>query len=152
MVVPAAPTDNEDFFNLRRFVDAQEPIYATALGELSRGHKQTHWIWFVFPQVDGLGKSAMAHRYAIKSRAEADAYLAHPVLGPRLLECTETILDHPDLTAHDIFGSPDDMKFRSCLTLFELVDGGPTFSEALTGFFDGKRDPATLSIFAGWKN
>jgi uncharacterized protein (DUF1810 family) len=137
-------------FDLERFVSAQQPVIDTVLVELRQGRKQSHWIWFVFPQVDGLGSSSMARQYAIKSRAEAAAYLAHPVLGARLLECTETVVAHTRKSAHDIFGSPDDLKFCSSMTLFEQAGGGPAFARALDQFFNGKRDDRTLAIFNGW--
>ena len=129
---------------LHRFVDAQAGLYADALGELRAGRKRTHWMWFVFPQIEGLGHSAMAQRYAIASRAEAAAYLAHDVLGPRLREATQAMLDVPGRTAHEILGSPDDVKFRSCLTLFDAIAPNDVFDRALVRFYGGKRDPATL--------
>jgi len=141
-----------DGFDLQRFVDAQQPLYQSVLSELTQGRKRTHWIWFIFPQVAGLGASPMAQHYAIKSRAEAEAYLAHPILGVRLLECTETVMQHSSRTAHEIFGSPDDLKFRSSLTLFDLAGGGASFSEGLRLFYGGKRDPSTVSIFSNWKS
>jgi uncharacterized protein (DUF1810 family) len=113
-----------DRFNLRRFAVAQQAIYANVLAELKSGRKQTHWIWFIFPQVDGLGRSSTAKHYAIKSRDEAVAYLAKPLLGARLAECTKLVLDVPKKSAHEIFGSPDDVKFRSSMTLFDAVGGG----------------------------
>jgi uncharacterized protein (DUF1810 family) len=137
-------------FDLDRFVSAQQPVYEAVLAELQQGRKQTHWIWFVFPQVDGLGSSSTARHYAIKSRAEAVAYLAHPLLGVRLLECTETVLAHSRKSAHEIFGSPDDLKFCSSMTLFERARGGPAFGRALDLFFGGKRDAKTLAIFNDW--
>jgi uncharacterized protein (DUF1810 family) len=137
-------------FDLDRFVSAQRPVYEAVLAELRQGRKQTHWIWFVFPQVDGLGSSSTARHYAIKSRAEAAAYLAHPVLGVRLLECTETVLAHSRRSAHDIFGSPDDLKFCSSMTLFERAGGSPGFGRALDQFFGGERDSKTLAIFNNW--
>jgi uncharacterized protein (DUF1810 family) len=129
---------------LHRFVEAQASIYAGALEELRAGRKRTHWMWFVFPQVAGLGHSAMAQRYAVASHAEALAYLAHDTLGPRLRECTQAVLDVRGRTAHEIFGSPDDVKFRSCMTLFDAIAPGDVFDEALARFYAGQRDPATL--------
>src|SRR3954463_10902527 len=111
----------EDPFELRRFVEAQNPIYQRVCQELSRGRKETHWMWFIFPQLRGLGHSAMAHRYGIASQAEAEAYLRHPMLGPRLRECTRLVNEVEGRTIHQIFGSPDDLKFRSCMTLFSLA-------------------------------
>jgi uncharacterized protein (DUF1810 family) len=111
-----------DDFNLQRFVQAQQPVYAAALAELKGGRKQSHWMWFVFPQVAGLGRSTMAKHYAIRSRNQAVAYLGSPLLGTRLAECTRAVLDVEGRSAHDIFGSPDDLKFRSSMTLFDTVD------------------------------
>src|SRR5437764_10712569 len=108
----------DDPFNLQRFVDAQAGIYAQALGELRAGCKQSHWMWFIFPQIAGLGFSPTAQHYAIGSLAEAGAYLAHPQLGPRLRETTAAVMAVAGRTAHQIFGSPDDLKFRSSMTLF----------------------------------
>ena len=134
-----------DPFDLERFVEAQERVMEAVRIELSRGRKTSHWMWFVFPQIQGLGHSAMAQRYAITSLAEAAAYLDHPVLGPRLRELTSLVAAVPDRSAHEIFGSPDDMKFRSSMTLFaEAAPDQPVFRHALERFFQGKPDPATL--------
>jgi uncharacterized protein (DUF1810 family) len=137
-------------FDLERFVSAQQPVYATALAELKAGAKRSHWMWFVFPQAEGLGHSEMASRYAIRSLDEAAAYFAHPLLGTRLMECTRAMLDAQG-TAHSILGSPDDLKFRSSMSLFGAVDAGPLYREALRRFFDGKKDPATMRIIEGWR-
>ena len=138
---------DSDPFRLQRFIDAQEGVHARALDELRAGRKTTHWMWFVFPQVAGLGSSAMAQRYAIGSLEEARAYLAHPVLGPRLVECTEAVLSHSDRTAHDILGSPDDVKLRSSMTLFVLVAGPESvFQRVLDAFFDGETDQRTVDL------
>ena len=137
-----------DPFDLERFLKAQEPVFRAVLGELARGRKETHWIWFVFPQIAGLGFSAMSQRYAIGSRAEAEAYLAHPILGPRLIECTRLVLAVEGRTIHAILGAPDDTKFRSSMTLFGVVSNEPVFSEALARYFAGERDGATLDILA----
>jgi uncharacterized protein (DUF1810 family) len=137
-----------DPFDLERFVRAQDPVYRDIQGELTRGRKQSHWMWFVFPQVAGLGFSAMSQRYAIASRAEACAYLAHPVLGPRLIECTRLVLAVEGRTINAIFGAPDDAKFRSSMTLFDAVSDDPVFDEALARYFSGERDRATLDILA----
>lgn len=136
-----------DPFDLNRFVQAQNPVYRDVLGELTRGRKQSHWMWFVFPQVAGLGVSTMSQRYAIGSRAEAEAYLAHPVLGPRLIECTRLVLAVEGRT-NAILGAPDDAKFRSSMTLFSAVSDEPVFGEALARYFAGERDGATLEILA----
>ncbi|MBW7968345.1 DUF1810 domain-containing protein [Bradyrhizobium sp. BR 10289] len=137
-----------DPFGLDRFVQAQNPVFSAVRGELARGRKQSHWMWFVFPQVAGLGFSAMSQRYAIGSQAEAEAYLAHPVLGPRLIECTRLVLAVEGRTINAILGPPDDAKFRSSMTLFEAVSDEPIFGDALTRYFAGERDAATLEILA----
>ena len=134
--------------DLERFLKAQEPVFRTVLTELGQGRKQSHWMWFVFPQIAGLGFSAMSQRYAIGSRAEAKAYLAHPVLGPRLVECTRLVLAVQGRTINAIFGAPDDAKFRSSMTLFGAVSDDPVFDEALAKYFAGERDGATLEILA----
>ena len=121
-------------FDLERFVTAQAPVFATVLNELKAGRKRSHWMWFVFPQLRGLGQSAMATRYGIGSLAEAQAYLAHPLLGPRLMECTRTVLAIEGRSLHAIFGSPDDLKFCSSMTLFSLAAEGETmFRRRSTG-------------------
>jgi uncharacterized protein (DUF1810 family) len=135
-----------DSFDLQRFVQAQEPVYREVTNELSRGRKRTHWMWFVFPQIAGLGFSAMAQRFAIGTRAEAVAYLDHDILGPRLIECTRRVLTVSEKTITDILGSPDDTKFRSCMTLFDAVTQQEIFAEAIGTFFPDGRDPATLAI------
>lgn len=137
-----------DPFDLNRFVQAQNTVFGAVQAELSRGRKQTHWMWFVFPQVAGLGFSAMSQRYAIGSRAEAEAYLAHPVLGPRLIECTRLVLAIGGRTINAILGAPDDSKFRSSMTLFGAVSDEPVFDDALAKYFAGERDGATLEILA----
>jgi uncharacterized protein (DUF1810 family) len=132
---------------LDRFVQAQAAVYPTALRELSAGRKRTHWIWYIFPQLAGLGFSERSHFYGLASLAEAAAYLAHPVLGPRLVECTAAMLGHGDATALEILGSPDDMKFQSSMTLFGRVAGAdPVFAAALGQFFDGREDRRTLAL------
>ncbi len=139
--------EKPDDFNLGRFVDAQAPVYARALAELRRGYKESHWMWFVFPQLAGLGRSGTALLYAIGSLAEARAYLAHPTLGPRLIECTQALLAHRDRGAEAIFGPVDAMKLRSSMTLFEAAgDDAGTFVEALDSFFGGARDAVTLRL------
>ena len=133
-----------DPHQLNRFVEAQDGVYLAALAELARGHKATHWMWFVFPQIAGLGHSAMAQRYAIRSVDEARAYLAHPVLGPRLVEATRTVTAAPG-SAEAIMGGIDAVKLRSSLTLFAAVaDDASPFQAALDRFFGGERDPETL--------
>ena len=133
-------------FDLERFVRAQNPVIDRVTKELRAGAKRSHWMWFVFPQIAGLGSSSMAERYAIANLDEARAYLAHPVLGKRLRECTEIVLGVEGRSAHDIFGWPDDMKFRSSMTLFaRAADDPATFAAALAKYFDGKEDEATLA-------
>jgi uncharacterized protein (DUF1810 family) len=135
----------DDPYNLSRFVSAQDPVMPQVLAELGAGRKASHWMWFVFPQIAGLGSSPTAQRYAIADRAEARAYLAHPILGPRLRQCTELVLATNGRSANAIFGSPDDVKFRSSMTLFAAVAEDPAlFDQALARFFGGARDPATL--------
>jgi uncharacterized protein (DUF1810 family) len=131
-------------FDLGRFVTAQDAVYGQVRAELGAGRKASHWMWFVFPQLEGLGRSAMAQHYAIASAAEARAYWAHPVLGPRLAQCTELVLAVEGRSAHQIFGAPDDLKFRSCMTLFARATGAPVFSRALEKFFGGEPDPRTI--------
>jgi uncharacterized protein (DUF1810 family) len=141
---------DDDTFDLGRFVAAQEGIYEQALAEIRRGRKTSHWMWFVFPQIDGLGFSAMSRRYAIRSRAEADAYLRHPTLGPRLVACAESVLGVEGRSAHDIFGSPDDLKLKSSATLFAAVSRpGSVFEQLLDGYFGGDRDRRTLDRLTG---
>ncbi|HEX9214044.1 MAG TPA: DUF1810 domain-containing protein [Bradyrhizobium sp.] len=137
-----------DPFDLNRFVQAQNPVYRDVQGELSRGRKQSHWMWFIFPQVAGLGFSAMSQRYAIGSHAEAEAYLAHSLLGPRLVECTGLVLAVEGRTINAILGSPDDAKFRSSMTLFGAVSEEPIFNQAIARYFAGEPDGATLEILA----
>ena len=135
--------------DLERFVEAQEPVIETVLAELRAGHKHTHWMWFVFPQLRALGRSETAIFYGLAGLSEASAYLAHPVLGPRLLECTEAAMTGYPKTANQIFGSPDDLKFRSCLTLFSQVSDAPdVFGLALGMFYDGP-DLLTLRLLQG---
>lgn len=135
--------------HLERFVEAQQAVYDQALAEIRRGLKQSHWMWFVFPQFDRLGFSAMSRRYAIKSLDEARAYLAHPLLGPRLLECAEAVLGVEGRSVEDIFGSPDDMKLRSSATLFAEVSAtGSPFHRILDKHFHGRRDERTIALIA----
>lgn len=137
-----------DPFDLERFVQAQDPVYRDVQDELARGRKQTHWMWFIFPQVAGLGFSAMSQRYALRSRAEAEAYLAHPILGERLIECTRLVLAVEGRTINAILGAPDDAKFRSSMTLFGAVSDEPVFDRAIARYFAGGPDAATLQILA----
>lgn len=135
----------EDNYDLERFVAAQEGVFDTVLAELRAGSKQSHWMWFIFPQISGLGSSPMARRYAICSIEEAEAYLNHPLLGQRLMECCRILLSLDQANAEEIFGFPDEMKLRSCLTLFEQVSAKPNvFADLLAKYFDGNPDPKTL--------
>ena len=135
--------------NLDRFIIAQRDTYADAQSELRAGWKQGHWMWFIFPQLAGLGFSSTAQFYAIQSIDEAAAYLAHPVLGPRLIECCEALMLHPDRSARDILGSPDDLKLRSCATLFAQVQPAhPVFEQILSTFYPGGPDLRTLKLLA----
>ena len=136
-----------DPFDLERFVDAQEGVYGDVVKELASGAKRSHWMWFIFPQIAGLGHSAMAMKYAIASAEEAVAYLKHPVLGPRLIEGTELVLAVENRSIRQIFGSPDDMKFCSSMTLFaQTANDGAIFHKAITKYYAGRFDPATLEI------
>lgn len=136
-----------DPHHLQRFVDAQEPVYEQVRAELRAGRKQSHWIWFIFPQMRGLGHSDLADYYGIASRQEAEAYLAHPVLGPRLIECTRLVNQVEDRAIDQILGYPDNLKFRSSMTLFaSTASENHIFSDALQKYFDGKPDPLTLNL------
>lgn len=139
---------NDDPFDLGRFVDAQRGNYAYALAELRSGRKESHWMWYVFPQVEGLGSSPAARRYAIRSRAEAEAYLAHPVLGARLRECAEALLALPEQPISAILGHPDDLKLKSSLTLFAAIGGDPVFARLLDRYYGGARCAYTLDWLA----
>ena len=133
------PHAANDPYDLQRFVDAQDPVYSRVLGELHRGRKTTHWMWYVFPQLRGLGQSPMSERYGISSEDEARAYLRHPILGPRLRECVGIVNATDGHSAHDIFGYPDDLKFRSCLSLFSAAaPDDEVFSTALRKYFPEK--------------
>jgi uncharacterized protein (DUF1810 family) len=136
-----------DPHNLNRFVQAQEEDYEQALGEIKGGRKQSHWMWYIFPQFDGLGFSSTSRRYSIKSVAEARAYLAHPILGPRLRGCAEAVLAVEGRSAFEIFGSPDDMKLRSCATLFASISPkGSVFEQLIGKYYRGERDGKTLRL------
>ena len=147
---PRKADDREDPHDLDRFVRAQEGDYETALAEVRNGRKRSHWMWYVFPQFDGLGFSSTSRRFAIKTLAEAEAYLAHPVLGPRLTEIAEAALGVDGRSASEVFGSPDDMKLRSCATLFASVSAdGSVFHKLLEKYFDGRRDEKTIRLIGG---
>jgi len=132
-------------YDLQRFVDAQDPVYRQVCAELAAGEKTSHWMWFVFPQLKGLGHSATAEHFGIASKDEAVAYLQHPVLGARLRECTRIVLDAEGRTAAQIFGSPDDMKFRSSLTLFAAVADELLFRATIQKYFEGD-DQRTIAM------
>ena len=130
-----------------RFIEAQDRVYDLVCGELALGEKSTHWMWFIFPQLKSLGRSPMAKYFGLESRQEAVAYFQHPMLGKRLVECTQLLLSQPNTDAFEVFGSPDDLKFRSCMTLFrQVAPGEPVFGQALARFFHGKPDDATLAL------
>lgn len=137
-----------DPFDLEKFVTAQDPVWRRVTAELTAGHKQSHWMWFVFPQIAGLGTSATSVKYAIPNIASAKAYLKHPVLGGRLDEATRLVLRHTGKSAAEIFGSIDAVKFRSSMTLFEAAGGLPIFGDALAAFYRGQRDQKTLEILS----
>ncbi|NWG73944.1 MAG: DUF1810 domain-containing protein [Rubrivivax sp.] len=140
---------DDDAFDLQRFVDAQAPVIERVRAELAAGRKTSHWMWFVFPQLRGLGRSATAVHYGIASLAEAQAYLRHPVLGPRLRECAALVLATRGRSAHDIFGSPDDLKLRSSMTLFaHAAPDEPLFRRVLERFWDGEEDATTAAWLA----
>lgn len=137
----------DDPFHLDRFLKAQEDDYEFALAEIRAGEKRSHWIWYIFPQIDGLAFSSTSKYYAIKSLEEARAYLAHPILGQRLLACMEALLEVRDRSAAEIFGFPDDLKVRSCATLFAQAAVAPSiFDRVLDKYYGGERDPRTLAL------
>jgi uncharacterized protein (DUF1810 family) len=136
----------QDPFDLRRFVEAQEPVIERVRAELRRGRKTSHWMWFIFPQMRGLGHSAMAEKFGIGSREEAEEYWKHPVLGARLEECTRLVNQVEGRTAAEIFGYPDDLKFRSSMSLFALVSESAVFREALKKYFGGQPDDFTANL------
>lgn len=134
-------------YELERFVDAQDRVYDQVMQELQAGRKRSHWMWYVFPQLDGLGHSIMAERYALSGIDEARAYLAHPLLGPRLEACVTALVQHSDKSAREILGSPDDLKLRSCLTLFsQAAPGNPLFQLGLLQFYSAEPDLRTLAL------
>ena len=136
-----------DKYNLNRFIDVQEDFYEQVVTELLNGHKKTCWMWFIFPQIDGLGESSISKRYSIKDKEEALEYLENPILGKRIRECTEIILNINDKTAFEIFGSPDDMKLKSSMTLFaDISDSHSVFHRVLDKYFNGTKDKLTLDL------
>jgi len=147
LVKQTEPIVTDDPFNLSRFVSAQARDYEIAREELRNGRKRTHWIWYIFPQIDGLGYSANSKFYAIKSKAEAQKYLKHSLLGARLLECANILLKLEGRSASEIFGSPDDLKLKSSMTLFAAVQNQePAFARVLDKYFQGKRDITTIEL------
>lgn len=147
----SAPSSDE--FQLSRFVEAQSSSYSTALEELKTGEKRSHWMWFIFPQVAGLGSSSMAQQYAIRSRVEARAYLEHPILGSRLRECVDALLEVEGVSAEQIMGHPDFLKLNSSMTLFaEISDTEHRFERLLEKYYAGRRDQNTLKILSQWES
>ncbi len=142
--------DRDDLFDLGRFTSAQESVYDRALEELRSGRKRTHWMWYIFPQIDGLGHSSTAKRYAIKGIEEARGYLEHPVLGPRLLESAEAVFAIEGRSVSEVLGYPDDLKLKSSMTLFASVtDPDSVFVRVLDKYFQGERDDRTLQLLEG---
>jgi len=140
-------TTNQDLHNLNRFISAQEKVYETVIKELKNGKKQTHWMWYIFPQIDGLGTSQTSKYYAIKSREEAQQYLNHPVLGKRLLECADIVIALEGKSISEIFDFPDDLKLKSSMTLFaHIAKPGSIFARIIDKYFEGKKDVTTLDI------
>lgn len=138
--------------NLQRFIDAQKTVYAIALSEIKHGKKRSHWMWYIFPQIAGLGFSETSKYYSLKSLHEAEAYLQHPVLGPRLIEISNALLDLKSDNALSVFGTPDDLKLKSCMTLFSILPStNPVFQAVLDKFFHGLKDAKTLEILNEWK-
>jgi uncharacterized protein (DUF1810 family) len=138
---------NDDPYNLNRFISAQETTYENVLAELNNGRKRTHWMWFIFPQIDGLGRSATSKHYAIRSEKEALQYLNHPILGARLLKCAETVLAIENRSVAEIFGFPDNLKLKSSMTLFaHISQPGSVFAYVLNKYFGGKQDNKTLEL------
>jgi uncharacterized protein (DUF1810 family) len=142
-----AGSTETDPYDLVRFLQAQEGDYDRALAEINGGRKRSHWMWYIFPQIDGLAFSSTSKFYAIKNRDEARAYLEHPILGPRLLECAEAVVRLEGKSAREVFGSPDDLKLRSCATLFACVSPpGSVFERLLAKYYEGQRDEKTLQL------
>jgi uncharacterized protein (DUF1810 family) len=145
MIKTSDTTDSDEAFDLSRFIYAQENIYDAVLAELRSGRKRSHWMWYIFPQIDGLGHSAVSKRYAIRSLEEASQYLKHPVLGARLLECADMVLVIEGRTVSEIFGYPDDMKLKSSMTLFSSIpEADPVFDDVLEKYFHGSLDFRTI--------
>ncbi|QKI89108.1 DUF1810 domain-containing protein [Thiomicrorhabdus xiamenensis] len=137
---------SDDPYNLQRFIDGQAQVYDGVLSELQAGHKQTHWMWFIFPQLDGLGSRPWTVFYSIKNIEEARAYLEHPLLGKRLIQCTEAVMEHHNKSLLEIFGKPDNRKFCSCMTLFAAISDKPAFRQAIDRFCNGQADENSLAL------
>ena len=146
MIEASNTIDHDEPFNLNRFINAQEGVYDRVLAELKNGRKRSHWMWYVFPQLEGLGQSSTSKYYALHSREEALAYLNHPILGSRLIECANTVLAVKGRTVSEIFGYPDDLKLKSSMTLFSCVASNPVFVRLLDKYFQGERDVRTLQL------
>ncbi|HEY9769815.1 MAG TPA: DUF1810 domain-containing protein [Coleofasciculaceae cyanobacterium] len=144
--------DTNDPFELNRFISAQDQVYDRVLAELKNGRKRSHWMWYIFPQLDGLAQSTTSKYYAIKSREEAIAYLNHSVLGARIIECAKTIVAIEGKTVSEIFGYPDDLKLKSSMTLFSEITPEPTFIRVLDKYFQGEQDDRTLQLLKKLKN
>ena len=152
MIKASNTVERDDRFNLNRFVSAQESVYNRVLAELNNGSKRSHWMWYIFPQLDGLAQSTTSKYYAIKSPSEAIAYLNHPVLGARLLECVNTVLNIEGKSVSEIFGYPDDLKLKSSMTLFSEVATDSVFAQVLDKYFRGERDRKTLGLLQKLEN
>ena len=152
MIKASNTVERDDRFNLNRFVSAQESVYNRVLAELNNGSKRSHWMWYIFPQLDGLAQSTTSKYYAIKSPDEAIAYLNHPVLGARLLECVNTVLNIEGKSVSEIFGYPDDLKLKSSMTLFSEVATDSVFVSVLDKYFRGERDSKTLGLLKKLEN
>ena len=152
MIDASNTVERDDRFNLHRFISAQESVYNRVLAELNNGSKRSHWMWYIFPQLDGLAQSTTSKYYAIKSPSEAIAYLNHPVLGARLLECVNTVLNIEGKSVSEIFGYPDDLKLKSSMTLFSEVATDSVFVSVLDKYFRGERDSKTLGLLKKLEN
>ena len=149
MTIVSDTGSTNDQYDLNRFLAAQKECYAQVVSELKNGRKRTHWMWYIFPQIDGLAFSSMSRRYAIKNKEEAQAYLNHPLLGTRLQECAEAVMRVEERSIIEIFGSPDDMKLKSCATLFAAVSAsGSVFGRILEKYYHGDQDDRTLHLLA----
>ena len=152
MIKASNTVERDDRFNLNRFISAQKSVYNRVLVELNNGSKRSHWMWYIFPQLDGLAQSTTSKYYAIKSPDEAIAYLNHPVLGARLIECANTVLNIEGKSVSEIFGYPDDLKLKSSMTLFSEVATDSVFASVLNKYFRGERDSKTLGLLQKLEN